>query len=106
VTTGHEGYELATRGIAIPRGGHDDPDLHNGGDTESIYTSWTSREHVAERFAVQRGSGVVLDQWFPRSRLRRSLHDVHDEGEVLVIGPVMGAGVRLVPERADPWDPW
>jgi RHS repeat-associated protein len=102
VTQLHEGYENATRGIAVPIGGHDDPHLHNGGDTESIFTSWTTLEHVAEDFALKSGQGVVLDSWFTKSRLVPS-PDEHTEGEILVVGPVTGAGVRVVPEGSDQW---
>ncbi|MDT7726088.1 MAG: hypothetical protein QOI21_2664 [Actinomycetota bacterium] len=44
VRHGHDqpdAYENAQKGIAVPRGGHSDPGLHNAIDTHSIFTSWT-----------------------------------------------------------------
>jgi len=96
VTVGHEGYERATRGIVLPIGGHDDPIEHNRGNTNSIYTSWTTRQGVAAWYALKAGSGVVLDAWIRRSRVVESV-DVFNEGEWLVIGPVFGAKRTFVP---------
>jgi RHS repeat-associated protein len=102
LTVGDDGYELATRGIVLPPGGHSDPDAHNEGDTQSVFTAWTTSKDLAEHYALDRGHGVVLDEWFPLSRLVRS-PDRHKESEVLVIGAVVGANVRFAPEDTDVW---
>jgi RHS repeat-associated protein len=95
VTEGHPGYDEATAGMAFPRGGHADPALHNIGDTESIFTSWTRHRSMAEWYATKNGNGVVLKQTFPASRLVRS-PDLAGEGEVLVVDEVVRAFVRFV----------
>jgi hypothetical protein len=98
VTVGHEGYGAATRGVAVPIGGHDDPQRHNSGDTNSIYTSWTTRIPVARYYAMRNGSGVIMDAWISRSRvLDNTSIDQFNESEWLVIGPVFGADVTFVP---------
>lgn len=92
-------YPLAQRGIAIPRGGHDSPDEHNGGNTDSIFTSWTTNWNVAESAALDshfgNGQGVVLTARIPVSRIVKSV-DVKEEDEVLVTGPVTDAKVTYV----------
>jgi hypothetical protein len=96
VTKGHPGYDEATAGMAFPRGGHADPESHNIGDTESVFTSWTTDRQVAEFFATKYGGpGVVLTKQFPSSRLVTS-PDVADEAEVLVTGAVYNAKVEVV----------
>jgi RHS repeat-associated protein len=92
----HERFRLATLGTAIPRGGHSSPERHNGGDTDSIFTSWTTDQQVAEAEASFPFRGVVLTKKFPASRLVAS-PDEYDESEVLVIGPVTGASVKWLP---------
>jgi RHS repeat-associated protein len=74
-------YTLAEKGIAYPKGllpgkdPHSVPDDHTWGDTESIYTSWTSSEKVAEGFARggdKNTNGVILKARFKKSDLIRS----------------------------------
>jgi RHS repeat-associated protein len=93
-----ERFRLATLGIAIPVGGHDSPKRHNDGDTDSIFTSWTTDIEVAEGEASYPHPGVVLTKKFPRSRLVAS-PDEYQESEVLVVGPVTGASVKFLPAR-------
>ena len=82
--------------MAFPRGGHDLPDVHNAGDTNSIFTSWTTDKSVAEHFATKdSGSGVVLSKNIPAAQ-RVSSPDFSNEGEVLVIGEVVRATVEAV----------
>lgn len=62
-------YEDALEGIVKPRGGifgHEDPDLHNAGTTESSkFTSWTDDERIANRFAGK--DGIVLKARIPKN---------------------------------------
>jgi hypothetical protein len=84
-------YDQATKGVAKPRGGHSDPYEHNAiGDTESIFTSWTTQKMMA-RVHAQEG-GVLLQAEIPEPRCVAS-PDVFNEGEVLVTGEVSGARV-------------
>jgi RHS repeat-associated protein len=101
VPEGHPGYEAATLGNAYPRGGNATALEHNMGDTQSQFTSWTRTWSVAESAALnsyfgETGRGVVLTARIPLSRIVKS-EDVHEEDEVLVRGPVIGASVRYVP---------
>jgi hypothetical protein len=98
VSDGHPAAADAAQGTARPRGGHSNPDKHNDGDTESIFTSWTTDESVATTHADKyRGEGgTVLSKEIPNDRLVRS-PDNHTESEVLVVGDVTGADTRRVP---------
>ena len=99
VTEGHPGYRAALEGKAIPRGGHSDPVLHNMGDTESVFTSWTTDRSMADFFATKYGGpGVRLELTVPQSRVGWS-PNVHQEAEVLLKGPVSGAKVEHVVPR-------
>ena len=100
VPADHPAYTFALLGMAIPLGGingHDNPGRHNAGDTSSIFTSWTSDPAVAARFAITGGpGGVVLFKEIPRARTVPS-PDRFAEREVLVVGGVSGADVRILP---------
>lgn len=102
VPRGHPKYQDATQGRAVPLGGTATPYLHNLGDTESEYTSWTDEPSLARAFAVRSrtdgglsGEGVVLQTRVPRSRLIRS-PDAAGEGEQLIPGVLEGAKVTPV----------
>ena len=90
VGRGHPGYEDAIRGIVKPWGGHDDPVLHNTGNTQSNLTSWTTDRSVAVAFAEE--GGVVLQLTVDRSKLVPS-PDLFGEKEVQIRGPVYNAKV-------------
>ena len=91
-------YEQALLGNAFPIGGHSDPVLHSAGNTNSIFTSWTTSPAIAKEFATQlESNGVVLQAAFPISRtISPNTRTARQEKEVLVIGPVTGASVRHV----------
>lgn len=93
VKSTHENFDLAQRGIAEPLGGHSSPAVHNGGDTRSVFTSWSTDPRVALGAALP--SGVVLR--IPNADgpgYRRVVSpDDFDEAEVLVEGTVCGAEV-------------
>jgi hypothetical protein len=95
----HPSYAKALQGKAEPRGGHDNTQKHNGGDTKSIFTSWTRDKTLAENYATKWGtvSGVVLEKDF--STLQNQLvlsEDMFYEDEVLVVGIVENAKVHLI----------
>ncbi len=97
VPYGHPGYDAARQGTATPWGGHNDPALHNGGNTRSNFTSWTTDPEIAREISREgNGPGVVL-------RVRQadvggqmvSSPDIYGESEVLLKGQVKGASVSL-----------
>ncbi|MDQ0781251.1 hypothetical protein [Chryseobacterium sp. W4I1] len=91
VCVGHYDYKNAIKGMAVPLGGHSDPGLHNWGDTESVFTSWTTNINVARRFANKNGSGgVILSKEFPIHQIIPS-PDESNEQEILIRGIVTGA---------------
>lgn len=49
----------ALQGSAVPWGGHSDPVLRNAWDNRSIFTSWTTDQATAVRFATENGAGGV-----------------------------------------------
>ena len=87
----HPGFAEALVGIARPRGGHEDPMLHNSWDTKSEFTSWTTNREVAVEGAADQ-NGVVLEKWFPKSAWLRT-PDKQAEDEILIKGLVTGAKV-------------
>ncbi len=97
VSAGHPDYPNAVNGMAVPsglEGGHDDPDRHNAGDNDSIFTSWTMSRAVADYHASKDGSGgVVLSREFAPGETVPS-PDNFAELEVLVPGVVTGARVE------------
>jgi len=89
-------YDNALSGKAVPRGGHDIPSVHNGGDTNSVFTSWTPDKGVAKWFATKySGKGVVLSKDVPSSK-RVASPDFSNESEVLVVGTVSDVMVEAV----------
>lgn len=96
VTEGHPGLADAMEGTVYPRGGHTDPALHNLGDTESVFTSWSTDKGTAQWFATKYGRpGVLLELRAPVSRLIAS-PNAFDEAEVLIEGPVLNAAPTWV----------
>ncbi|WP_407334176.1 SpvB/TcaC N-terminal domain-containing protein [Enterovibrio sp. 27052020O] len=97
VSAGHPDYPNAVNGMAVPsglEGGHDDPDRHNAGDNDSVFTSWTMSRAVADYHASKDGSGgVVLSREFAPGETVPS-PDSFAELEVLVPGVVTGARVE------------
>jgi hypothetical protein len=91
VTKGHAEYGDAKRGIVLPRGGPATEIQHLNGDTRSNFTSWTRRYSDAIARAWMAGSGIVLYQHFPKSRLYFHGTIKYDPGIVLVYGPVLDA---------------
>jgi len=72
------------------------PAEHNWGNTESNYTSWTTKESVAQKWAQVKGTeGVILEKQFIISETTPSL-DKYNEAEILVKGIVTGATVHTV----------
>ncbi|WP_243715217.1 hypothetical protein [Micromonospora sp. KC207] len=92
VDENHRSYASQHGGTVTPVGGHNDPMLHNDGNTDSIFTSWTSNRATAERHAtrlsgrgvvlmVRRGTGPIIDMAFMG-------WDKWGESEVLIKGTV------------------
>ncbi|ROI04548.1 hypothetical protein EGI16_07725 [Chryseobacterium sp. G0240] len=91
VYVGHYDYKNAIKGMAVPLGGHSDPESHNWGDTESVFTSWTVNRNVALKFANNNGSGgVLLQKTFSIHKIIPS-PDKYNEQEILIRGIVIGA---------------
>ncbi|MFB7977870.1 RHS repeat-associated core domain-containing protein [Streptomyces vinaceus] len=60
VGKGHDSYNAAAQGRAVPRGGHSDIISHVGGDnTDSIFTSWSDALEVAVERAHELNGGWV-----------------------------------------------
>ena len=100
VAEDHIYYQEALRGIARPRGGTATVAEHNGGNTKSEFTSWTTSYQIAMNKALESdlgGHGVVLRRDFDRAELILS-PDTYDESEWFVFGIVGGASVKEVPE--------
>ncbi|MFK4099665.1 RHS repeat-associated core domain-containing protein, partial [Streptomyces sp. NPDC019531] len=98
-------YENALQGRAEPLGGHSDPQLHVGGNTNSEFTSWsTDYEGMAlEESYRGNGPGVVLR--IPNgdgSGYFRvpGISYPYDEAEVTIRGPVHGAEISI---NGGPW---
>jgi RHS repeat-associated protein len=97
VDSTHPGYKNAQQGIAKPRGGHSDPQDHSIiGDTNSVFTSWTSNIAVAREFANRFSSrGIILEKNFDLSKTRYFRSDMNDgvlqESEYLIRGSVFDA---------------
>lgn len=87
----HPGFELATQGIAVPRGGNASSEQHSAGNTASIFTSWSMSRGVANGFAGE--NGVVLSKQFKPSQMVIPNTEFPNEHEILVPGVVRGANV-------------
>ncbi len=94
VADDHPGFGNALQGIAKPRGGNASVFEHNYyNNTRSPWTSWTTREDIAEVFAQE--GGVVMRKLFPNTSMIKS-PDLFKESEVLIEGVVTGASTRRV----------
>ncbi|MEU9654245.1 FG-GAP-like repeat-containing protein [Streptomyces sp. NPDC048110] len=100
-------FDNATRGIAIPRGGSASMKTHHDGNTDSIYTSWTTSKQTALQYA--RGAaegrsdlpGAILQVKLPLGQPVYPSFMISDDlwegNENLVEGMVQGAKVYFVP---------
>lgn len=98
-------YENALQGRAEPLGGHSDPQLHAGGDTNSEFTSWTTyyEDMALEESYRGNGPGVVLripNGDGPGYSRVPGVSYPYDEGEVTIRGPVHGAETSV---NGGPW---
>ncbi|MFJ5921926.1 polymorphic toxin-type HINT domain-containing protein [Kitasatospora sp. NPDC092948] len=103
VPKGHEGHAAAVEGSAHPRGGNATPAEHNGNNTESEFTSWSTSPFTAKRFGLGtrpgETPGVILRVKLPMpggNPIRQMWlygEDRWAENEVLVTGSVAGADV-------------
>lgn len=100
----HPAYQDALQGRAVPKGGHSDPALHAGGNTDSEFTSWTHDYEgvaldAAEEFGVEHG--LVLR--IPRSSIPEDIdfqiHDTdretYEEMEHSLLGTTEGAEISI-----------
>ncbi|MFF6881434.1 RHS repeat domain-containing protein [Streptomyces sp. NPDC012474] len=100
-------FDNASRGIAVPRGGSASMRTHHDGNTNSIYTSWTTSKQTALQYA--RGAaegrsdlpGVILQAKLPLGQPVYPSFMISDDlwegNENLVEGIVQGAKVFFVP---------
>jgi hypothetical protein len=63
VSTASPAYDDAVQGIVKPRGGSASMEAHHEGNTDSIYTSWTTSKQTALSYA--RGARLRDDETFP-----------------------------------------
>jgi RHS repeat-associated protein len=103
----YEAYDNALGGRAIPRGGHDDVQVHVGSDegTNSVFTSWTTHyDDVAyDASTYGNGPGVVLripNADGPGYHRVPGVQYPYDEGEVTIRGPVSNAEISI---GGGPW---
>ena len=100
-------YENATQGTAIPKGGNATAVEHNGGNTNSPFTSWTTNPEVDKNYALRTsGEGVIMEAEVPISQTVKSpsAKDVVlkqgggmvNEAEVLVKGTFWGVTVTPI----------
>ncbi|MFE1786741.1 RHS repeat-associated core domain-containing protein, partial [Streptomyces sp. NPDC059506] len=98
-------YQNALQGWAEPLGGHSDPQLHAGGNTNSEFTSWTTDYEGMALEESYRGNGPGVVLRIPNgdgpgySRVP-GISYPYDEGEVTIRGPVRGAEVSI---NGGPW---
>ncbi|WP_234542265.1 RHS repeat-associated core domain-containing protein [Streptomyces shenzhenensis] len=107
VSTASPAYDDAVQGVAKPRGGNASMEAHHDGNTDSIYTSWTTSKQTALSYA--RGAaegrrdlpGVILQVKLPLGQpVYPSIMfstDLWESNENLVEGLVRGAKVFHVP---------
>jgi hypothetical protein len=95
--------EAQTHGSCTPRGsdeGHGLSRWHSGGDTDSVFTSWTATRDVAEGYARSspNGVGVVLEISFAEDVAATHQYfyqgDRLGEDEYLIMGTIRGVRVR------------
>ncbi|WP_309733692.1 hypothetical protein [Chamaesiphon sp. OTE_75_metabat_556] len=94
-------YGRAQQGIAKPQGGHSNAADHSLGETDSVFTSWTSDISQARYHATKRsGQGIILEKNFDLSKTKYVRSDVADalyqENEFLIRGTIFGAKVIKV----------
>lgn len=93
-TTGTLAYDDAAQRTVRPLGGHSDPALHNRGNNQSEFTSWTTDESIA-RDAVDEANGPGIVLRIPNAdgpeHERVPSPDIYGESGVLIRGPVFGA---------------
>ena len=101
-------YTAAKKGNVSPRGGNASALEHNLGNTESIFTSWTTDIKVATNFALRpSGKRVILTADILKSKLVKSpnqktinliqsLGKVISEAEILVKGNITNANVKEI----------
>ena len=101
-------YTAAKKGNVSPRGGNASALEHNLGNTESIFTSWTTDIKVATNFALRpSGKGVILTADILKSKLVKSPNQktinliqspgkVISEAEILVKGNITNANVKEI----------
>jgi hypothetical protein len=107
IPAGHPMYEEALTGRAVPRGGHDDPG-HAGGNTDSVFISWThDYECVALDAAEEFGPGGIVmriresDISMDRNiQIHDTDHEVYEEMEHAIRGTVSAAEVSV---NRGPW---
>lgn len=108
VSGNHVKFKDALKGIVRPRGGNKTANQHNMGQTDSIYTSWSTERWVAEDWALTDNSeqAVVLEKEFEISELVYS-PDFSFESEKLIIGEILDAKVSMItePETKPVFDP-
>ncbi|MFJ8062948.1 DUF6531 domain-containing protein [Streptomyces sp. NPDC096142] len=107
VSTASPAYDDAVQGIAKPRGGSAGMEAHHDGNTDSIYTSWTTSKQTALSYA--RGAaegrsdlpGVILQVKLPLGQpVYPSIMfstELWESNENLVEGLVRGARIFHVP---------
>ena len=106
IPLGHPGYESAKDGIARPVGGNSTPWMHRDGQTNSVYTSWTTNLSVAYQYAT-RGlygtcDGIILVKKVDLNNDRITEidkvpgGDLYNEYEILIKGMMNGAVPILV----------
>ncbi|GAA3856708.1 RHS repeat-associated core domain-containing protein [Streptomyces sedi] len=101
----HYKFSEGMEGRAVPLGGDADAALHNGGNTNSNLTSWTTDfEDVALDAADEMGpGGIVLripEDHVPAERFVES-QDIYGESEYLIRDEVTGAEVTT--DRGRSW---
>ncbi|MFG1755024.1 polymorphic toxin-type HINT domain-containing protein [Streptosporangium sandarakinum] len=103
IPSGHPMYDAALRGRAIPRGGHTDPALHAGSNTDSVFTSWThDYEGVALDAAEEMGPGGIvlriLSSKIPSARdflIHGTNRESYEEMEHALAGVIEGAEISI-----------
>jgi glutamate 5-kinase len=101
-------YQDALEGRAVPRGGHDDPGRHAGGNTDSVFTSWThDYEDVALDAADELGPGGLVmrirEADIPADRnirIHGTDYESYEEMEHAIRDTVTGAEVSV---NRGPW---
>jgi len=99
VSGNHVKFKEALKGIVRPKGGDKTASQHNRGETDSIYTSWSTERWVAEDWALTDNpkQAVILEKEFKISELVYS-PDFSFESEKLIIGEILYAKVSMITE--------